>query len=161
VREERLADRGHAKVVPEDVALDLDRTFDLRDLLGRGSGRQPGAGQLDRGADHPALRDLGDAGRVGHDQFETSVGLWPPVPHLGVQRATVVEGPGPLGVRQERLAHVPPADLLPVAEGVDRGVVPLPLAPPRPQEEDDRFDLRVRCRLHHGQPYRAIGRGAK
>ena len=69
-----------------------------------------------------ALLDLGDAGRVGEHQLDAAGRRHPQVPGLGVQRAAVVDGLGPLAVDQERLADVAERDFLEVAERLDRRV---------------------------------------
>src|SRR4029453_16044998 len=77
----------------------------------------------------------------------------------------VVQAPGPLGIGQERLAHVPEAQLLAVAERRDGRVLAGALAPPGPQQPGQRLHLRVQrrrgLRAHGGgsQPPGGGGRG--
>src|SRR6056297_2147625 len=55
---DRLADRGHAQRVGEDVAVDPEGPLDHRDLLGGGGAVHRGAPQLDATAVDRALLDL-------------------------------------------------------------------------------------------------------
>ena len=138
---EGLADGGHVDGVGEVVAVQIEVAVEGLHLLGGGGAGHGGAAELDPGPVEAALLDLDDTGGVGEDRLDHAAGLGPPVAALGVQGAAVVRAPGPLGIGQERLADMPEAQLLAIAELRDGRVPADALAPPGAEQPGQRLGL--------------------
>src|SRR5947207_461530 len=146
---QRLPDRRHAHLVPHHVSLDLDRPLQRRHHLGRRRLPNKGRGRLDRGPLDRPLFDLDDPGWMRQHDLDPATPEWPEVAGLAVHRGLLLRMPRALRVGEERLAVVREAHLFLVRERLDRRVLALARALPRPQQEPDARGLLVKRRLAH------------
>ena len=134
---------GHSQAVAEDVAVDLEVTLQPGDRPGgRCALQRPGA-QDQEVSLPPAGLDLDHADWMRHRDLDRAVAGGPPVPGLGVERASVVRGSRALRVGKEWLAVVLERDPLVVVEGLARTPLPLAVAIPVTEQVGEPPEIRV------------------
>src|SRR4029453_17849233 len=84
---------------------------------------------------HGPDRDLGDPDRMGEEEFDDAGARGPKEPAFEMNRRTVIEGPGTLRVRQERVANELERHVLGVVERLAGLPDPLPNTAPLAEQE--------------------------
>jgi LmbE family N-acetylglucosaminyl deacetylase len=134
---------GHTQAVAEEVAPDLEVTLQPGDRPGGRCALQRLGAQDQTVSLPPAGLDLDHADRMSHGNLDRAAADRPPVPGLGMERASVVRGGRALRVGQEWLAVVRERDPLVVGEGLARTPLPLAVAIPVTEQVGKAPEIRV------------------